>query len=255
MHRSINVNHLLLDEFLPTLVSLGLDKAVGLEDSPPSSQSSLLDSPQLPKRLVTSPLDLPGSLLPASNPSSPSSPLLGQCDTECVEPPIKIRRTSIHQLGSSSLIPKRKLPTPSSKNPSSSQHGTPPSSIPGPSGATSQPPAKVTRTSTRISKVAPKSPRSASSPNPPSEETKSELDLNWTTRRCPECGLKVHRCSYARHLETHEDKDMLLCDLCSQRFTRLDHLTRHRNQRCSRWDSLTCNTENRLIHSITDQGC
>ena len=247
MHRSINVNHLLLDEFLPTLVSLGLDKTVGLEDSPASSQSSLLDSPQLPKRLVTPPLDLPGSLLPASNPSSPSSPLLGQRDTECEEPPTKVRRTSINHPGSSSLIPKRKLPARSSKNPSSSQHGTPPSSIPGQSGATSRPPAGVPRTSTRISKAAPKSPRSSSSSNPPSEESKSKLDLNWMKRRCPECGLNVHKNSYWRHLENHKEKDRLVCDLCSKSFTRLDHLTRHRNERCSRWDSSTCNTENRFI--------
>ena len=160
-------------------------------------------------------------------------------------PPISYRLLSL----STKLvqIPKRKLPARSSKNPSSSQHGTPPSSIPGQSGATSRPPAGVPRTSTRISKAAPKSPRSSSSSNPPSEESKSKLDLNWMKRRCPECGLNVHKNSYWRHLENHKEKDRLVCDLCSKSFTRLDHLTRHRNERCSRWDSSTCNTENRFI--------
>ena len=79
MLRSINARHLLLDKFLTTAVSLGLDELVGLEDSPPSSQSSLPDSPQVPERL-----HLPGlSSLP---PSSPASPSLGQGSKTCIIP-------------------------------------------------------------------------------------------------------------------------------------------------------------------------
>ena len=134
MLRSINARHLLLDKFLTTAVSLGLDELVGLEDSPPSSQSSLPDSPQVPERL-----HLPGlSSLP---PSSPASPSLG---TEQDEPPSKGLRTrkraAVIRTSGASLIP------------TSSRLGTSASTNHGDSGMSSQPPAKLPRTSTKVAK-------------------------------------------------------------------------------------------------------
>ena len=140
MLRSINARHLLLDKFLTTAVSLGLDELVGLEDSPPSSQSSLPDSPQVPERL-----HLPGlSSLPPSSPASPS------LSTEQDEPPSKVLRTRkraavIRTSGSASLIP------------TSSHLGTSASTNHGDSGMSSQPPAKLPRTSTKVSKTPPSS--------------------------------------------------------------------------------------------------
>ena len=196
MLRPQKADHLLMEKFLSTMVALGIHKLVDFDDSPPSSQSSLPNSPMMSSCLP--PLPLASSA--AAGASSPASPSITEV-----------------------LASRKRLRTPSSSNIDENIVG-----FGGEKSRThvvsAEPPAKASRTSKTASR--PKAP-AVSSKAPSSPQVSSKM------KRCQKCNLDIHRQSWSRHVRSHGD-EKISCDLCGQDFTRLDHLKRHRVKHCHR---------------------
>ena len=56
-----------------------------------------------------------------------------------------------------------------------------------------------------------------------------------TRRICPHCTDKIPKNNYARHLQTHSDRDSKKCNLCGKVVKRGDHMKRHKESRCRRY--------------------
>lgn len=46
-------------------------------------------------------------------------------------------------------------------------------------------------------------------------------------RSCPICGMKCHRSSIKRHIQTHSDARPFYCSVCDKSFKRKDYWKRH----------------------------
>ena len=215
--RPIKAHHLLLGEFLETVVSLGLGDLVDLASSPPVSQSSILGSPNQDCH--------PSSTSPRRSDSieygsQKSSGYEGPVSKKMRLSPSPSSNASLSQAVATSKSPSTSIPV----NPSASEISDPNTSSHDKNspndGAPPQPiESSVVEVDPDVDAV---------------EHLEQSMSVECGMKVCPECGEKIDRRIFKRHLQTHTEPDPFKCNLCGQEFSRLDNLQRHSTERCPR---------------------
>ena len=227
------MHYLLMGDFLETVVSLGLENLVDLASSPPVSQS-----------------DLPGSPSLDCHPSSGGSVHGSQNGPEHEEDPPskKMRLTPSPSQSSNGALSRAVSPSAASKSSSTClQVNT--------SASTSSDSATISPSLNKESPSAPPQPLASIVDDvAPDDDVVEHLEQSMSVavgmKVCPECGDKVDKRIFKRHLESHTEPGPFKCNLCGQEFSRLDNLKRHNEDRCPRLYLLLIVLNYKPPHSI-----